>query len=302
MAKEEKVEVDFGGEEGATTGYYRHGQADTPEEESLTPEEEPGTKEATDEGGEEESELEEEEEEPGDEETEEDEFGLPKVSEALEAERKELLKMVSNKMKGVGALKIKAQLVDAIHTNPGEVIPMLAQRYGIQLAGGEAESEDEEIKFEQVDLAPQKDEELHSYVGRLIQANLQPVLKALSTKKAPKAAPKAAPRAAGTMMEESDLETAINHLNEKYTDWGIYEDRMVELIKTHRSLLRDPDELYRIAKATSVNLSDLKKAKKTAKGKKSVKRSTKVVKISTAKGKKLSVGEAWELAKQTLRG
>jgi len=291
------------GESGATTGFRTFGEEFSKEEEPSPSEGEPedeGTKD--DEGAEEEPGEEEDEGEPGDEEPEE-EHGLPKVSKELEEERNNLLRMVSDKMKGVGALKIKAQLVDAIHENPEETIKMLADRYGIDFGKGEEEPSEISFDFTSQDVAPQKDEELHSYVGRLVQANLLPVvdsIKKLVKGGTPKPAAKGkVPGAAG----EETMAIALKHLDDNYTDWGLYEDRMVALVTKHPSLMNDPDELYKMAKATSANIRDVSKQKRVAKKKaKSGERSSKVVKIRTGKGKKMGFNEAWERAKTDLRG
>lgn len=254
---------------------------------------EPGEEGA--EGAEEEPPEDQEGGEPG---AEGEDHGIPKGSPELEEERKDLLRMVSDKMKGVGALKIKAQLVDQIHQNPEETLRYLAEKYGVDLGGSAPESPP--MSFEVQDVAPKKDEELHSYVGRLVQANLKPVMEAMT--KAAKPTPAPAPKKAPGVMGEAALEAALKHLNETYSDWGLYEDRMTELVTKHRSLMNDPDELYRLAKATSTNVSDKAKAKKTVKAKEKMERPSKKVSVTTPKGKVMSFGECWDRAKADLRG
>lgn len=313
MADEAKeTEIDFGGEEGATTGYRRFGEDYESEEEPTGSEGEP-EEETTDEDSEEEPKDEDSEGEPGEEEGEEEievDFKLPEVSKELEGERKQMQKLVSDRLKSVGGLRIKAQLVDAIDQNPEQMIPYLAERYGIDL--GQPTSSDEgggEIKYETVNIEPKENENLHEYLNRVNEANFNQIFKAIGKLvQQPKAAPKRAPKRAaqgGAVGGETALQTAIDHLDKTYPDWGIYEDRMVELVMKHRSLLNDPDELYKLAKGSSANISDASKAKRVAKKKgkgKTSERPGKVVKIRSAKGKIMSVAEAWDRAKQDLRG
>ncbi len=274
-------------EDGGISLGYKRFEGET-EEESALSEEEP-EKEPLEGGGEEESE--EEVEEPGDEEEEEEE-SLPKVSKELEEERKNLLRSYTEKMKEVAGLRLKARLVDAIEANPEETLLELARRFNVKLP-----KEEEKKPLSGISLsAPKVDEDLPSYIGRAIQEIVPQAVeeamgKTLQSLKGEKGK---------EYVKESEIQGILDYLDSKYSDWGLYEKEMANLALRHPTLARDPDELYRLAKVSSLDTRKIAKSKKE-RGRKKVQRSgersSKPV-LTTAKGKKLSFNEAWELAKR----
>lgn len=293
--------VDFGDDATleSTTGYKRYGA----EEDSTPKKEEPAKEEVKD--LEEEPKDEEEEEEPGDEEEseeEEEDHGLPKVSKELEPERKQLIKALSDKHKQIGAIRVKAALVDAIDKNPEETLRMLADRYQIDL-GQKAEAKAKETAGipDLSKIQPGEDELLPSYIQRLLGEAFKGLPEMIK-----QGVTGAMPKAASPQQGHQDSVTAaLKHLDENYSDWGLYEEKMIDMLFKDPRLSSDPDKLYKDAKAASVGVRKVAKAKKTAKKVTTVKsgaRSSKQVKVATPKGKIMSFNEAWELSKQQLRG
>jgi len=301
------------GTEGSNVGYRTPSDA---EEESDLETGEPGEEEVDEDELEGEEGLEDEEEpgeeeEPGDEEEEEEEEeekdALPKVSKELEAERKVLQRAFTEKTKGIANLRLKAGIVDAIEANPEATLKKLAARFGVKLEGEAAPAVKAEPKvpdFSQV--TPGKDEEFPVYLNRLFAHGfglVPEMVDAAVTKAMGKGKPGETSEGAQGGLSNPEIKGILGYLDDKHPDWGLYEEKMIKLLVKHPSLGVDPEELYSLAKATSVNPRDKaaakKKVAKAAKGK--MKKSTGKVKVAGPKGKRMNFDEAWDRAKKTLR-
>ena len=215
-----------------------------------------------------------------------DEDGLPKVSPELEDERKNLHKVFNERMQEVSGLRMKAQLADAIADNPEAVIKSLAAQYGINMATAETKEVKKELDLE--GLAPGEKESLPVFIARVMDK----VLDARESNK-----PKVAPQQGAPSVKE-EVEKTLKYIQKTYSDWGVYEKRMTELVMKHPSLYKDPDELYKLAKGSFNAPQDKAKSKK-AKGK--VKKVTtgergRAPVVTTPKGKKVPFNVAWDRA------
>lgn len=305
------------GTEGSTTGFRTFGGGKAAEAESPRLQKAGTVAKEEEEPEEDFSEEEEPEEEEWEEEEEEEEglFDEEKIPEELKGMAKQLQRTFTERMKGIGAMRLKANLVDAIERDPEGTILALADRYGIDFGGGNAPEEDEggDFEFEApkvADLSPKKDEQMPDYIQRVIAESLKSAIPQL-VKGMQKGMPKA-PTATNRDSEafiRSEIDATLRHLDETYPDWGIYEDRMAELVTKHPTLRNDPDELYRLAKSSRGASREQAKATRTRakaktakKGKvRSGERGGKPV-VTTQKGKKLSFNEAWDRAKRDALG
>ncbi len=279
----------FGAEKESTPAGKVEGKEDKPEAEEKSKEEE--------EESEEESEEEEEEEEPGAE--KEDEFTLPKGSKELEQERKGMQRLVTGKLKEVANVRLKANLVDAIEKDPKATLEALAERFGVDLGKGKAAAKEEKFELPTVDIVPEKDESMPAYMQRLMKATFASVPEMIKTAIGEATESKTTGKI-GLDLESKEIDNALHFLDKHHPDWGIYEKRMVELIAKYPNMKRDPTELYKIAKATSVNISDKSKTSKK-KATRTGARSKSSVKVTSRKGKIMDFTEAWNTAKADLR-
>ena len=267
---------------GVNDGYMHFGMA---KEESSS---DKGKPEEELENLEEEGELEEEEPE----EEEEEDFLKKKVSPELEKERKNLLKSYTSKMKEVGGLRLKANLVDAIDANPEAVLRELALRYKVNL--GEAR---EVQRGEEEDLSPRKDEEMPAYIARLVKGAVKTAVSGVQEEGKRRVSEIEGRQA----LSEAKINATLKYLDDTYDDWGLYEKKMIALVTKHPSLATDPDELYQLARGTGKNLRVIAKAKKekAVRKVKSGSRPTGTV-VTSQKGKIRSFDEAWNQAKRDL--
>jgi len=280
---------------GVNDGYMHFGMA---KEESSSdkgkPEEELENLEEEGELEEEEPEEEEDELEDEPEEEEEEDFLKKKVSPELEKERKNLLKSYTSKMKEVGGLRLKANLVDAIDANPEAVLRELALRYKVNL--GEAR---EVQRGEEEDLSPRKDEEMPAYIARLVKGAVKTAVSGVQEEGKRRVSEIEGRQA----LSEAKINATLKYLDDTYDDWGLYEKKMIALVTKHPSLATDPDELYQLARGTGKNLRVIAKAKKekekAVRKVKSGSRPTGTV-VTSQKGKIRSFDEAWNQAKRDL--
>jgi len=213
------------------------------------------------------------------------ELKLPDVSPELEEEKKNLLRLVNDRMQEVSGLRMKASLADQIDKNPEAVIRNLAAQYNIDLTPKEIKESKKELDLE--GLAPGEKESLPVFIARVME-------KVLDARETP--APKVQKQAGPSAREA--VEKTLTHIKEHYSDWGIYEKRMTELVIKHPSLYQDPDELYKLAKGSfnapqdkAINKKAKSKVKKVSSGERG-----RAPVITTPKGKKVPFNVAWDRA------
>lgn len=253
---------------------------------------EPATEEPEDEVSDDEEVSDDDTEESDDDVAEEDDgesddnFKLPDVSPGLEKEKKNLQRLVNDRMQEVSGLRMKAALADQIAKNPEAVIRNLAAQYNIDMTPKEVKESKKELDLE--GLAPGEKESLPVFIARVME-------KVLDVRESNK--PKVAPQQADPSVRE-EVEKTLKYIQKTYSDWGVYEKRMTELVMKHPSLYKDPDELYKLAKGSFNTPQDKAKSKK-AKGKvkkvNSGERGRAPV-ITTPKGKKVPFNVAWDRA------
>ena len=270
---------------GANMGYRTYSaDEEKPESESKEPEKEVKSDEEVldDDGGESDDDA------AGDDDgdVKDGDFKLPDVSPESEEEKKNLQRLVSDRMQEVSGLRMKAALADQIADNPEAVIRNLAAQYNIDMSPKEVKESKKELDL--VGLAPGEKESLPAFIARVME-------KVLDAREAN--VPKVAKQQAGPSVKE-EVEKTLKYIQKTYSDWGIYEKRMTELVMKHPSLYRDPDELYKLAKGSHNNPQDKAKSDK-AKGKtkkvNSGERGRAPV-ITTPKGKKVPFNVAWDRA------
>jgi len=298
-------------EEGANAGFMRFGGS---EEESSKESEELGeetgeTEMIEDEDGlEREEESDEEEEEPGDDdetsEVETELFGDIKIPKELAPIKNQLLANYSRKMREIATIRTKAQLVDAIEEDPEVTLLELADRFGINFGG--QEEGPKEFDIGEIP-EPAKDESMSAYMKRVLTLKAPEIAKSFAEKpKAPRRKGRLALQGSKEEVEAS-VQASMAYLTREHSDWTLYEDDLVEIVSAHPTMARDAkglDLLYEMAKTKATG--DMRKAaKKRMKGlsdkaKKTVRtgeRSTRPA-ITTQKGKKVTFGEAWDMAKR----
>jgi len=299
------------GTEGSNVGFMRYEGAE--EKSSLNkgePEKESDFDKENEEDKGREEEPEEEEEESGvkEEEEEVDESILPKVSKELQEERKALLKAFTKKSQGIAEIRLQAKLVEAIDRNPEAVIKDLARRYGVNLSESKEVSKKEKIDFEPEKIVPKEGEELPSFIQRAIAENLKNIPNLINNAVkdvigTQKTQPQKVTAGDSDELDEVAINSVLTYLDETYSDWGLYEEKMIDIVTKHPSYMNDIDGLYEVAKAQSVDIRDRVKASKEKK-KRKVERSGQrgsAVKITTSKGKKYTFDEAWDRAKREIK-
>lgn len=286
----------------ATTGYMRYGgeEESSQDLEKSDKDEDPNKDIKDDEEGDEKDSKDDDEEEPEDDE-EEGEEDSSKWSPELQKEYKKLQRVFTEKFKDIGAIRLKANLVDAIEKNPAQAIPELARRYGIDLGPRPSSEKKKPKEFKIANLEVHKDEDFPSYMQRTMQTNFEALAEYMKENiSAAAPAEKKSFRTENSQDSERRVRESLTYLDGKYADWGMYEEKMISLLGQHPSYMDDLDSLYRTAKALSGgsrNLAANKKNKKRKKKTSSGKRPSGTV-VADSKGKLMSFNEAWSRAKR----
>jgi hypothetical protein len=295
---QESLDMDDG-TEGSTLGYLKPGQLESKESEEHSEEGEAGEEEDVDE---------EEGDEFLDEADEEDSEEDEDQPDELEARRKALEKDFTSKYREISKKRGMIQMMERIQANPEEMIPWLAEQFGVPWSGGAAESKDDGIKLELPDLSglnPGQDEMMPAYINRVFQQGMKSLMEQLPAAIAKGVGsgtgkPKGRKMPPGFMQESEDpIGDAIKALDNDHEDWPLYEDDMVAVLKEKPELINKPGELYKEGKKRSglfakraVSKAKKAKTKKFAtgmrgSGKKRTRKSSRV----------MNFNDAWERAK-----
>lgn len=300
MGKQDDHGDEFFGEDvGATAGYKFFGGVEEEEEKPKPKDEDEDDFEELDD----EDKDEDDDDDDSDDDEDKDDEEKPKLS-------KKAQKQLADKLKGIGALRMKAQLADMIEQDPEATIKALADQYGIDI-GGRKGKDDDDFKLELKDiptLAVEKDEEMPAYISRLMKAGmanmLEPIAKLIDHKlgedsKKAKTPPKPP---SGKGVTKAQVKEFFSYLDEEYDDWGLYEEQMVKLYNKHPSYAFDPDGLYETAKALTIKKAKKPTGEKGGEKKRVTTGSRPTGKRKTSKkGQKLSFQEAWDAAKNDVR-
>lgn len=286
-------------EEGQDVGYRTFGGE--AEEVSTQKPEQPGEEVQEDE--EVSDEVEDEEPEDVEEEEDEEEF-LVDVPKELEEDRANLHRVYMTKLKELAGVRSQAALVEQLNRDPQRVIMNLAQRYGVQLQQPQQQQQAKETpKFEPKVSEPREGENQAQYIQRLITESLgslpdfiqQTITSAIQGNAAQQQTP------TPVQQQEDVVKGVISYLDDKYTDWPMYEKEMVELVTKYPAYASNPDDLYNQAKRNHQASST--KATKVAskqKGRKSVARAKTKVKTKAKPKGRTTFDQAWDAAKADL--
>lgn len=226
-----------------TTGYRTFGKGveDTPTSlEKETEEEEPEGEEEEEEASEEEGE---EEEEDLEDEEEDEEDDVQKLKDDLREAKKE-----------AGTLRMQANLMQQIHSDPATFLPLLAEQYGFEVVqqGQQRQEPTGDADIDVPLIEPKKDESMAEYMKRVQQATLQSMQKMMQqTLKGERSQQQKQQRVASGQQQvtEGKIKAALQYLDDTYDDWLNYEKTMQELLQKHPSYANDLDGLYETAKA-----------------------------------------------------
>lgn len=115
------------------------------------------------------------------------------------------------------------QLVDRFRSNPHDVMQQMAQQYGYQIVQrGQDQKED---------WNPQSWDDVMAKAKQEVLKEMKPVFDEVKSLK---------------------KQTIEQQLDSKFADWRTYEDAMMEKLRSHPSLVNDPDALYRLAVPANV--------------------------------------------------
>lgn len=141
-------------------------------------------------------------------------FDPQNIPEGLEKPYKDMQSAFSKKMSGFKDQQSKVDAYDAFQSNPQAYIQQLAQQYGMSIVNGE--KPDGEWN-------PQNWDEVMEKAEERVMQRLSPQMKKL---------------------QQTQLEKT---LDDNCPDWRLYEDKMMTTLKTHPTLVSDPETLYRMS-------------------------------------------------------
>ena len=203
----------------------------------------------------------------------------------LQTAYKDMQRAFGKKMEGIKASQKKIDAFDAFYQDPLTQIQQMASQMGYQLTRGEAAKVAKEGEATQ---EPQTWDEVYKTAEdrayNRIKEELGPMFKEVKE------------------LKESNLE---KFMDDNFTDWRTYEDKMMANLKSHPSLVSDPGALYRMSVPPEVlesraTQTALKKLQSKAEGSKTSGGSTTKAKPMDEPDKPLSFQEAVEFAKKKL--
>jgi hypothetical protein len=274
--------------------------------ESELPEEKPAKKEVDDD-----EDLNKDDEDDLDDEDEEESEGDEEEPDELEAQRKSLERDYTTKYRELSKKRGMIQMMEKIQKNPEEMIPWLAEQFGVALPSGSSDEGGKgegDFKFEvpeASDLQPGQDEAMPAYINRVMAKNMASLFEQLPKVIAgsmKQAQPKTAKKKVlpGLDMDEDPVSKALKALDKEHEDWPLYEDDMIEVLKKKPELIEDPTKLYEEGKKRSGLFGkggkrEAAKAKKTERMSSGMRGSGK--RKTRKKGKIMNFDDAWNRAK-----
>src|SRR5690606_10185159 len=138
----------------------------------------------------------------------------------LEAAYKQMQSAFTKRMTALKSHQSKVEAYDRFERDPIGTMQQLAQMYGFQMIqrGGKEEPPK--------DWNPQSWDDVMAEAEKRVLQKMDPVFKELN------------------QVKQQSMEA---RLDSQYPDWRTYEDAMVETLKAHPSLAKDPDLLYRMS-------------------------------------------------------
>jgi hypothetical protein len=139
----------------------------------------------------------------------------------LELAYKDMQRAFTEKTSSIAKNKTKVDAYDQFMANPVPVIRQLAQQYGLSIAEATQVANEAQKQFE-----PQSWDDVMSRAKKEVLQELQPFL---------------------SEVKDFKKQSVEKTLDEKCPDWRTYEDKMMENLQSHPSLVKDPEMLYRLS-------------------------------------------------------
>lgn len=136
----------------------------------------------------------------------------------LEAAYRQMQGSYTKKMQAFREHQTKIDAYDRFASDPLNTIRQIATQYGLHIVEGG--------KDQPKDWNPQNWDEVMSEAEKRVLKKMEPVYSELR------------------QLKQQNVE---GYLDTHYPDWRTYEDDMMDTLKTHPSLVKDPDKLYRVS-------------------------------------------------------
>ena len=152
-------------------------------------------------------------------------FDPQSIPDELQPAYKQMQGAWTKKMQEVSANQKKIDAYNSFEQNPMDTLKQLSQQYGYSLVQGEQPKAQngENLEFESWEQVIQTAEEK---AEQRILKKLEPLIGKVS---------------------ELQQQNTESYLDNNYSDWRMYEDKMVDIVKQHPTLAKDPDMLYEMA-------------------------------------------------------
>ena len=164
----------------------------------------------------------------------------------LMAAYKQMQGTFTKRMQGFSQHQTAIDAYNQFQKNPIETLRGLATQYGYQFVQGDPQSGESKEPWN-----PTTWDEVMERAKAEVRKEMQPVFKEVSS------------------LKQKNIEA---HMDSKYPDWRTYEPQMMDLLKSHPTLVSDADTLYRMsvppqvfeARATNAALAKLKATTESA--------------------------------------
>lgn len=174
----------------------------------------------------------------------------PEGDAAYEAVKEQVLDL----QRQVALLTPAQNLVMDLESDPVGALHKLAKHYGVKLDEGPGKDLGPDLKIDIPALSPGDNEDMPTYMARLVSAGLQSILPQLQRQVAP------APPAPHQQGGDPRVVKAIQFLDKHHPDWPQHQEKILDLLRVDPTLVSDPSKLY--GKATGRTTT---RAKATAK-------------------------------------
>jgi hypothetical protein len=147
-------------------------------------------------------------------------FDPQNVHPDLQAPYKDMQSAFSKKMAGFKDQQSKIDAYDQFQANPQAYIQQLAQQYGLSTVTGDKPNAE--------GFNPETWEDVMSQAKKEVMADIAPQMKKL---------------------QQNQLEKTLDDIS---PDWRLYEDKMMVTLRSHPTLVGDPETLYRMSVPSEV--------------------------------------------------
>jgi hypothetical protein len=231
----------------------------------------------------------------------------PTVPEKIE-DVEQLQAQVEDLQRQIGMLTPAGDLMMSLENDPQTGLRMLAQHYGVDLggmavpgAGPDAALQDFEFKMPHVE--PGANEDMPTYMGRLVGEGLKAVLPDL-VQRIRAAGDPPAELGAGAPKVDTRVVNAMKYLDKYHPEWPQHQEKILDLLKVNPTLVSDPETLYQRAsgRKTARGAAKAKKVKLKRVGATGERGGRKPIGVVPKKvldpSRASDFGEAWNRAKR----